>query len=153
VVTQLWNRARRRCKHFCLDCLEVILLTLHTRRHHIQIPSFSFSPSNKFRRDHTSYPTTPMVPIEVSKPAEVMASNIWSTPPQENLLRPRPVTLHEAGFSYCMPDEYNSLPAWDSSTMPMQPAHGLPQTYSVQQDFYPTSGVSTSTFQLSALIR
>lgn len=65
---------------------------------------------------------------------------MWSAPTPQSVSRPRPATIHETGFSYCMPEEYPSLPAWDSSTMPMQPLNdGLPQTYAVQQDFYPST--------------
>lgn len=57
-----------------------------------------------------------------------------STTPQ-SVTRPRPATIHETGFSYCMPEEYTSLPAWDSPTMPMQPLNdGLPQTYADAED-------------------
>jgi hypothetical protein len=46
-----------------------------------------------------------------------------------------------------MPDEYTSLPAWDSSTMPMNGmGDGLNQTYTVQQDFYPSTSGAESRF-------
>ncbi|RDW83149.1 hypothetical protein BP5796_04640 [Coleophoma crateriformis] len=102
---------------------------------------------------------------ETVKQESVGLGGMWSSPaaPQPMARRPRPATIHETGFSYCMPEEYTSLPAWDSSTMPMQPMHneqhlhdglpgdhhmhqdnhlhhdGLSQTYSVHQDFYSTS--------------
>jgi hypothetical protein len=122
---------------------------LYVRRRYVQIPSFSFNLTNKFRRNQTSrsYPATPMEHPEISEPIETVVSNLWPTLPQQNSLRPRPATIHETGFSCCLSGKYSSLPAWDSSTMPMQSAHGLPQMYSVQQDFYPTSGVSNSALQ------
>jgi hypothetical protein len=41
-----------------------------------------------------------------------------------------------------MPEEYTSLPAWDSSTMPMQLlSEGFPQMYEVQQDLYSSSSI------------
>lgn len=88
-----------------------------------------------------------MNPNEMSMKTE-QGMGMWpaSTPTSQppNVLRPRPATIHETGFSYCMPEQYNSLPAWDSSTMPMQPLHdGLPQTYAVHQDFYPPSSVGS----------
>lgn len=123
------------------------------RQQQMQTPSFTFNPNNKFRRDHPprSFPAVTMNPNEMSMKTEAVGLGMWSssTTPQ-NVTRPRPATIHETGFSYCMPEEYNSLPAWDSSTMPMQPINdGLPQTYSVQQDFYPpsTSGNESKTFR------
>jgi hypothetical protein len=72
---------------------------------------------------------------------------MWSAPTPQSVSRPRPATIHETGFSYCMPEEYSSLPAWDSSTMPMQPLNdGLPQTYAVQQDFYPSTSNGESKY-------
>ena len=66
---------------------------------------------------------------------------MWSSPTPP-VTRPRPATIHESAFplNYCMPEEYGQLPAWDSSTMPTEPLNdGLPQTYQVQPDFYPTT--------------
>ncbi len=78
---------------------------------------------------------------------------VWATP--QSFSRPRPTTIHEAGFNYCMPQEYTSFPAWDSSTMPMSSAHeNMPQTYSVPQDLYPVSanGLSLSLYSYSLSI-
>lgn len=72
---------------------------------------------------------------------EEVGLGMWASTPQ-SVPRPRPATIHETGFSYCMPEEeFTSLPAWDSSTMPLQqPMHdGLPQTYTMQRDFYPST--------------
>lgn len=68
---------------------------------------------------------------------------MWTTP-TSNGLRPRPATIHE-GFSYCMEESYDGLPAWDSSTLPMQQQqqqHTPSDTVSsrpisVHQEFYP----------------
>lgn len=71
---------------------------------------------------------------------EPVGLGMWSSTTPQTVIRPRPATIHETGFSYCLPEEYNSLPAWDSSTMPMHPlTDGLPQTYAVQQDYYTSS--------------
>lgn len=114
-------------------------------RRQISTPSFTFNPNNKFRRDYPprsfATPIT-MNPNELSMKTEPVGLGMWSSPAPQNVPRPRPATIHETGFSYCMPEEYTSLPAWDSSTMPMQQIHdGLSQTYAVQQDFYPPSSM------------
>lgn len=140
-------------------------------RQQIQQPSFTFNPNSKFRRDYPprSVSAATMNPSESVK-SEPVGLGMWSSPSvPQTVTRPRPATIHETGFSYCMPEEYTSLPAWDSSTMPMQQLHneqhmhhggmhsdqhlhhehqmhpdGLPQTYSVHQDFYPSVGNSES---------
>ncbi|XMA08563.1 hypothetical protein WAI453_001354 [Rhynchosporium graminicola] len=109
-------------------------------RQQLQTPSFQFNPNNKFRRDDPprSFPTATMNTNEMAMKSEAVGLGMWSSPTPQHVTRPRPATIHETGFSYCVPEEYNSLPAWDSSTMPMQPLnHGLPQTYTVHQEFYP----------------
>ncbi|KAA8568744.1 hypothetical protein EYC84_007739 [Monilinia fructicola] len=105
--------------------------SLAQSRHSFQPqPAFTFNPNNKFRRDcpPRSFPST-----------STMNSS-------EMPMKQEPIglaTIHETGFSYCMPEQNNySLPAWDSSTMPMQPMHdGLPQSYAVHQDFYSPESV------------
>lgn len=95
---------------------------------------------------------------EMGMKTEPVGLGMWSsTPPPQIVQRPRPATIHEAtGFQFCMPEEFNSLPAWDSSTMPMQPFHdGMAQTYSVQPDFYPgpLNGDSESSWSHDGLPR
>ncbi|KAL3428355.1 hypothetical protein PVAG01_01864 [Phlyctema vagabunda] len=139
---------------------------LHQQTHQ---PSFTFNPNNRLRRDYPprSFAAAHMNPNDSVK-HEPMGLGMWSSPVDPGR-RPRPQTIsepiHETGFSFCMPQEFTSLPAWDSSTMPMQPMHpeqplhhdglsgtqemhhqeqhihhdGLAQTYSVQQDFYQPS--------------
>ncbi|KAG9233989.1 hypothetical protein BJ875DRAFT_28040 [Amylocarpus encephaloides] len=114
-------------------------------RQQIQTPSFSFNnPNNKFRRDYParSFPSTTMNSNEMSMKTEPVGLGMWSSPTAP-ASRPRPATIHESAFplNYCMPEEYGQLPAWDSSTMPTEPIihDGLPRTYSVQPDFYPTT--------------
>jgi len=116
-------------------------------RQQIQTPSFTFNPNNKFRRDYPprSFPAVTMNPNELSMKTEAVGLGMWSGATPQTVTRPRPATIHETGFSYCMPEEYTSLPAWDSSTMPMQPMNdGLSQTYTVQQDFYPSTTVGNN---------
>ncbi|TVY73592.1 Meiotic expression up-regulated protein, partial [Lachnellula suecica] len=119
------------------------------QRQQTPTPSFTFNPNNKFRRDYPprSFPSVTMNPNELSVKAEPAGLGMWSSPIAP-VTRPRPATIHESAFPYCLSEEFNSLPAWDSSTMPMQPMNdGLPQTYSVQQDFYPsTSGGDSKSF-------
>ncbi len=78
---------------------------------------------------------------EMPTKTEEVGLGMWTTTPQ-SVPRPRPATIHETGFSYCMPEEeFTSLPAWDSSTMPLQQLmhDGLPQIYPLQQDFNPST--------------
>ncbi|KAG9244868.1 hypothetical protein BJ878DRAFT_48262 [Calycina marina] len=119
-------------------------------RHQISTPSFAFSSdnnnNNKFRRDQpqTSYaPRVTMNSNEMTMKTESVGLGMWSSPASiqtpQTVRRHRPATIHESAFpQLCLSEDYNSLPAWDSSTMPMQSMNiCLPQTYSVQQDFYP----------------
>ncbi|QSZ30870.1 hypothetical protein DSL72_000428 [Monilinia vaccinii-corymbosi] len=106
---------------------------------------FTFNPNNKFRRDcppQSSPSASTMNSNEIRMKQEHIGLGMWSTmTPPNSITRPRPATIHETGFSYCIPEQSNySLPAWDSSTMPMQPMHsGLPQNYALHQDFYSPS--------------
>lgn len=83
---------------------------------------------------------------------------MWTTP-TSNGLRPRPATIHE-GFSYCMEDSYDNLPAWDSSTLPMQQhqQHTPSDTVSsrpisVHQEFYPPTTMENGTYRGSRTSR
>jgi hypothetical protein len=116
----------------------------YSNQQQIQTPSFTFNPNNKFRRDYParSFPSVTMNPNELSIKVEPVGLGMWSSPTPP-VSRPRPATIHESVFPYSFSEEFNSLPAWDSSTMPMQPVNdGLPRTYSVQQDFYPSTSSS-----------
>jgi hypothetical protein len=141
-----WTPTRRNCKSSpYFPPLSLLVLTTIPSRHQISTPSFTFNPNNKFRRDYPprsfATPVT-MNPNELSLKTEPVGLGMWSLTAPQTVKRPRPATIHETGFSYCMPEEYTSLPAWDSSTMPMQQFHdGMPQTYAVQQDFYPSSSM------------
>ncbi len=127
--------------------LAVCLLTLNISRHQISTPSFTFNANNKFRRDYPPRPfAPPLVTInsnEMSMKTESAGLGMWSSLTPQTVTRPRPATIHESGFSYCMPEEFTALPAWDSSTMPMQQLHHneLSQTYAVNQNFYPPSSM------------
>lgn len=71
------------------------------------------------------------------------AHGMWTTPTSSGM-RPRPATIHE-GFSYCIGENYNGLPAWDSSNLPLQPQqqqHTPSDTVSsrpisMHQEYYP----------------
>lgn len=67
--------------------------------------------------------------------------DMWSSPLAPPVSRPRPATIHEASFSYCLPEEFNGLPAWDSSTLPLQQTQNgyQQQGFNNQHDFYPSS--------------
>ncbi|KAJ8065457.1 hypothetical protein OCU04_006142 [Sclerotinia nivalis] len=120
--------------------------------------SFAFNPNDKFRRDcpPRSFPSaSTMNPNEISMKREPIGLGMWSTTtPPNPTTRPRPATIHETGFSYCMSGQDNySLPAWDSSTMPMQLMHdGLSQNYAIQHDYYsPSSGGERGSHQNHAI--
>lgn len=113
-------------------------------------PTFTFNPNNKFRRDHTprSYPTTNNCSSDAVKKAESGAAAMWSTRQVPNMLHPRPAQMQDTnlnGFSYCIPEQSTTLPAWDSSTMTLSSTHEvMPQTYAIVQDFYQTSEAANS---------
>ncbi|KLU83977.1 hypothetical protein MAPG_03026 [Magnaporthiopsis poae ATCC 64411] len=121
-----------------------------------QIPTQSFFPpsagsaDNKLRGDSsTPRPSTTasMSGSEMPK-TEGMAQpqGVWSTPVSQGM-RPRPATIHE-GFSYCMGEGYDGLPAWDSSTLPLQqtPSDISSRPISVHQDFYPPTSMESSSW-------
>lgn len=78
-----------------------------------------------------------------TEPMATAPQGVWTTPSSGGM-RPRPATIHE-GFSYCVDESYQGLPAWDSSTLPMhqqQQQHTPSDTVSsrpisVHQEFYP----------------
>jgi hypothetical protein len=75
---------------------------------------------------------TPVTSEAMSAP-----QGMWTTPASQGI-RPRPATIHE-GFSYCMAEGYDAMPAWDSTTMPL---HHTPsdtvssRPMSMHHDFY-----------------
>lgn len=126
------------------------LHNFHHRRHQIPSPSFAFHlHNNNYRRDIPSSRSSHMMNMtgsEMPVKTEAMATTpqgVWTTPSTGGM-RPRPATIHE-GFSYCVDESYQGLPAWDSSTLPMhqqQQQHTPSDTVSsrpisVHQEFYP----------------
>lgn len=84
---------------------------------------------------------------------------MWTTPTSAGM-RPRPATIHE-GFSYCMDQGYDVLPAWDSSTLPLHQQQQQQQQQtpsdtvssrpiSVHQEFYPPTTMENGAFCLSS---
>lgn len=72
-------------------------------------------------------------------------ADVWTTPTSQGV-RPRPATIHE-GFSYCMSDDYGTVPSWDLSPVPTQqtPSDAMSRPVSVhQQDFYPVTTMENS---------
>ncbi|KAI3400922.1 hypothetical protein diail_1129 [Diaporthe ilicicola] len=119
-------------------------------RHQIPSPSFAFHLQNNYRRDIPSTARSShmmnMTGSEMPVKTETMATTpqgVWTTPSSTGM-RPRPATIHE-GFSYCVDESYQGLPAWDSSTLPMhqQQQQQTPsdtvssRPISVHQEFYP----------------
>src|SRR5690606_30493074 len=115
------------------------------RRHEIPIPSFTFNePGSKYGGEAPSHHPGPAFAMNGNttlppRTDSLAASHaVWSAPTSQGM-RPRPATIHE-GFSFCVGEGFEGLPAWDSSTLQMQhPAHD-PMTsrpLSIHQDFYP----------------
>ncbi|KAK3322320.1 hypothetical protein B0H66DRAFT_198661 [Apodospora peruviana] len=123
-------------------------------RQQIQIPSFAFnSPNNKFRRDVPPPRPAPIITMNADKHPVKMESisaapqGVWTTPTSQGM-RPRPATIHE-GFSYCMGEGFEGLPAWDTSSLQMQqtPSDTMPsRPLSVHQEFYPTTTMESNTW-------
>ncbi|KAK1751833.1 hypothetical protein QBC47DRAFT_76896 [Echria macrotheca] len=120
-------------------------------RQQIQIPSFAFnSPNNKFRRDVPPPRPAPIVTMNGGNmPAKTESMSapqgVWTTPAAQGM-RPRPATIHE-GFSYCMGEGFEGVPAWDSSALQMQqtPSDTMSsRPISVHQDYYPATTMEGS---------
>lgn len=117
------------------------------RLQHIQAPSFAFHLNNRIRRERPSRPYTAgtMNPNELAKSAEAVGLGMWSAVTSQDTSYPRPASVHHGGFSFCMPEGHNSLAAWDTSTFQIQSTQDImPQTYSVQQDFFNPTGSENS---------
>jgi len=72
---------------------------------------------------------------------------VWAAPTSQGM-RPRPATIHE-GFSFCVGEGFEGVPAWDSSGMHMHqhaPADALSRPISVHQDFYPATTMESSKY-------
>lgn len=125
---------------------EKITTDYQSSLHQISTPSFTFNPNKKFRKD---YPPRTFASEVTMSSAESSGVGAWSSPTPQTVRPSRPATIHEATFSFCIPETLNSLPAWDSSNIPLQSMNdGLPQAFTVQQDFYPSGGERRS-LQLS----
>lgn len=121
------------------------------RRQQIQVPAFNFeNPENQFGREITSPHPTPVVTMNggtmpPKTDAMTAPQGMWTTPTSQGM-RPRPATIHE-GFSYCVAEPYEGLPAWDSSSLQMQqtPSDGMSsRPISMHQDFYPATTLESS---------
>ncbi|KAI0128724.1 hypothetical protein BJ170DRAFT_580448 [Xylariales sp. AK1849] len=71
-------------------------------------------------------------------------TGLWTTPTSQGM-RPRPATIHE-GFSYCVGEEYGTLPSWDPHGLHMQntPSDTMSRPVSMHQDFYPVTTMDSS---------
>ncbi|KAL2181711.1 uncharacterized protein P884DRAFT_177932, partial [Thermothelomyces heterothallicus CBS 202.75] len=122
-----------------------------------QIPSFSFNdPGSQYDGNAARLEPNPFADMNgnVTLPPRtdsMMASHAAWTVPTSQGLRPRPATIHE-GFSFCVGGGFEGLPAWDPSSLQMQPpttaAAATATTtsdtvssrpVSVHQDFYPAT--------------
>ncbi|KAK4190347.1 hypothetical protein QBC35DRAFT_513286 [Podospora australis] len=121
-------------------------------RQHIEIPSFNFDNShNQFGKQVLSShlpppPIDTMIGVTMPPKTESMAApqGVWTTPTSQGM-RPRPATIHE-GFSYCMPETYEGLPAWDTPSLQMQqtPSDISSRPISVHTDYYPVTTMESS---------
>lgn len=118
----------------------------HITISHHQIPSSTsaFNSNNKLRRDlpPTSFPNAPVNQTELLGPADPTSNQMgtWSAPTSQKPRRPRPLNTHETGFSYCLPQQYSSLHAWDASLMPQQSEDMIsPQDYFSGNDYHNSS--------------
>lgn len=73
-------------------------------------------------------------------------AGLWTTPTSQGM-RPRPATIHE-GFSYCVGEEYGTLPSWESGGLTMQttPSDTMSRPVSMHQDFYPMTTMEGGRF-------
>jgi len=99
--------------------------------------------ANRFREDSNSISTSisNMNGITMSEKTESMVAApqpTWTTPVAHGL-RPRPATIHE-GFSFCVAQGFDGLPAWDSSYQLQRPPSSVPQ------DFYPTTTLDSNSW-------
>lgn len=76
----------------------------------------------------------------------------WTTPTSQGM-RPRPATIHE-GFSFCVGEEYGTLPSWDSGGLTMQntPSDTMSRPVSMHQDFYPVTTMESSESTWSSML-
>ncbi|KAI9740662.1 MAG: hypothetical protein M1818_004626 [Claussenomyces sp. TS43310] len=110
-------------------------------RHQIQSPSFMFTKTSTSQRDLTprSYPTAMMDQPQVSVSGDSMGTGMamYSAPASQNRPRPRSMAVQGNGPSYCMPQEYNSLHAWDIPATSLQTNSAIPhQTYLGHHNLY-----------------
>ncbi|KAK4216059.1 meiotic expression up-regulated protein 26 [Rhypophila decipiens] len=72
---------------------------------------------------------------------------VWTTPTSQGM-RPRPATIHE-GFSYCMGEGFEGVPAWDTSSFQTQqtPSDTMSsRPLSVHQDYYPATTMENNSW-------
>ena len=78
-----------------------------------------------------------------STPSDPMGLGMWSSAAPSTVARTsqnRPVTIHETGFSYCLSEEFNGNPAWDSCATIMPQINGLqPQVYAMDRGLFTQS--------------
>ncbi|KAK9781600.1 hypothetical protein AB5N19_06028 [Seiridium cardinale] len=118
-------------------------------RQQIQTPTFTFNPNNQFRRDVPPPRPPPIITMNGHElPAKTEGMNapagMWTTPTSQGM-RPRPATIHE-GFSYCVGEDYATIPSWESGGMAMQgtPSDTMSRPVSMHQDFYPVTTMESS---------
>lgn len=77
-------------------------------------------------------------------------TGMWTTPTSQGM-RPRPATIHE-GFSYCVGEEYGTIPSWEATAMAMQntPSDSMSRPVSMHQDFYPVTTMSSNPWGMKA---
>ncbi|KAL2128139.1 hypothetical protein VTI74DRAFT_9610 [Chaetomium olivicolor] len=119
-------------------------------RHEIQIPSFTFNePNNKLSGDAPPPQTDSILTMNGNTTTPVRTDSltashgVWTVPTSQGM-RPRPATIHE-GFSFCVGQGFDGVPAWDSSLQMQAPGDGMSsRPVSVHQDFYPPTTMESN---------
>ncbi|KAK6207259.1 hypothetical protein LQW54_007343 [Pestalotiopsis sp. IQ-011] len=130
----------------------------------LQAPGFNFNQNNQFMRDApTSSPSGPLITMnghEMPGRAEGMVgpTGMWTAPTSHGM-KPRPATIHE-GFSYCIAEDYNTIPSWETSSIAMTPSdtmsrpvsmhQDLSRPVSMHQDFYPVTTMEHSPWSMKS---
>ncbi|KAM7192686.1 meiotic expression up-regulated protein 26 [Naviculisporaceae sp. PSN 640] len=86
-------------------------------------------------------------PVKMESVTTAPQGTLWTTPTSQGM-RPRPATIHE-GFSYCMGEGFEGVPAWDPSSLQMQqtPSDTMSsRPISVHQDYYPATTMESNTW-------
>lgn len=123
-------------------------LHVRCRQHETHIPFDLNEPCNKSGADIPAlYPSPAITMNGTTMPVKTESMScpqgMWMAPTSQDM-RPRPATIHE-GFSFCMGEGFEGVPAWASSSLQQTPSDAMSsRPISVHQDFYPASTMGNS---------